>query len=478
MKSYHRKSAKTSRALRPKLAKSVFATLSSAILISSLFGQLVFAQLPGGGDQLDSAKQLVDRGQLNEARALYQNILARQPDSAEALAGLGHVQLLEGDCRAAEETLAKAKMMQPANANILNDLGNAAYRQEHLPKAIDYFEQALKYASKDAYKVDVNLANALSDNQQIDEAIQHFAHAIQLKNDYAPAYNGLATMYYNNKKYAEAAQRAREAIQRKPDYAMAYYNLGISLIQLGKTSEARDALKHSLQYEKNPAYKADTRRILAGLTSSSESASGGGSGAYSGDFVSPSEIEQLLKAKEWAEAERAINTEIKAGGERRATLWNNLGYAQMHQNGKYKQAKASFEKAIQLSNGRNSSAHYNLGQLLRLMNDNHGAELAFRRSIEDAKLTKTPCPLAQNALGLLLKQKKDFAGADACYRRALMDSDGELSVVHYNRALLLERMDNSRDAVREYKLYLSREPNGLNARQAALRLKMLGIDPG
>jgi tetratricopeptide (TPR) repeat protein len=165
-------------------------------------------------------------------------------------------------------------------------------------------------------------------------------------------------------------------------------------------------------------------------------------------------------------------------------MWNNLGYAQMHdyaqshENAKYKKARASFEKAIVLSGGHNSSARYNLGQLLRMANDTKSAETAFRRAIDDAKLAHQPFALAQTALGILLRQKNDLAGADACYRKALMDADGNLPVVHYNRAIVLERMEHSREAVNEYKAYLTRCPNGVNAKQAQLRLKMLGVDPG
>ena len=112
------------------------------------------------------------------------------------------------------------------------------------------------------------------------------------------------------------------------------------------------------------------------------------------------------------------------------------------------------------------------------MNDNKGAEVAFRKSVEDAKLQKAPCALAQNALGLMLKQRNDLNGADACYRRALMDAGGELPVIHYNRAIVLERLERSRDAVQEYRAYLAKSPNGVNAKQAQLRLHMLGIDPG
>ena len=429
---------------------------------------------PGIVDALGKAQVAAEQGHLPEARSQYQAIIKLDDQCPEAYAGLGHVCLLMGRYEEAEEPYREALKIQPANANLYNGLGNAAYRQGHYAQSIENFEQALKYASDDTYKIHANLANALSDSHHVDEAIKHFARAIELNPQYAPAYNGLATMYYNNKRYDEAIQNARKAIQLKPDYAMGYYNLGISLIQVNKLGEARTALNQSLKFEHNQAYKDDTRRILAKID--------GGSlvptATIADNSVAPQEIERLLKERNFNAAEKAIETEMRAGGERNATLWNNLGYAQMHQRGRHKQARASFDRAIALGSGHNSAARYNLGQLLRSMSDSKGAEEQFRKSIEDAKLVKAPCALSQNALGLMLKQRNELKKADACYCKALIDASGELPVIHYNRAIVLERLERSRDAVQEYRAYLAKSPNGVNAKQAQQRLHMLGIDPG
>jgi superkiller protein 3 len=429
-------------------------------------------------DALAKAQVAADQGHLTQAKSQYEAIVKIDSECPEAYAGLGHVLLLMGRYAEAEYPYRQALKMQPKDANLYNGLGNAAYRQGHYSQSIENFEEALKYATDDKYKIHANLANALSDSHHIDEAIQHFASAIELNPNYAPAYNGLSTMYYNTKRYEDAVANARKAIALKPDYAMGYYNLGVSLIQLNKTDDAKNALRQSLKYEKNKTYREDTEKILGMIENNTIPQQAAMVANVAVNSVPPSEVERLLKERQFAEAERAINTEIKAGGERNAVLWNNLGYAQMHESGKEHQARQSLEKAIALSNGHNSAARYNLGQVLRTMNDNQGAEAAFRKAIEDAKQVKAPCALAQNALGLMLKQKNDLAGAEACYRKALMDAGGDLPVIHYNRAIVLERMEHSRDAVREYKAYLAKSPNGANAKQAQLRLHMLGIDPG
>ncbi len=421
-------------------------------------------------DDLARAQISLETGKLGDAQKEFLSVCVRDPKCPEALIGLGRAYLRQGNFQAAEEPLKKALDLQPDNANTLNDLGNVAYRQAHYDEAISYFKQALDHAGNDAYKVHVNLANALSDSHQLDEAIKHFAAAININSDYAPAYNGLAKMYYDNGRYEEAIQQAREAISHKPDYAIAYYHLGIALAAQNKMEEAKAAFEDSLKYEKNPDYAADTRRILEKL--------GATRPADVSNLPESADIEKLLTKKQWLSAQKTIEAVMQQGNDSDPLLWNNYGFALMHQPDNYAKAKKALVKAINLKNGNFAIANYNLGQLLRLMNDNDGAEAAFKRAIENARASGTTFPLAQNALGLVLKQRGDFKGADSAYRRALMQSGVDLPVVHYNRAILLERMDNTREAVREYKAYLTLAPNGLNVKEARARLKRLGIDSG
>jgi tetratricopeptide (TPR) repeat protein len=427
-------------------------------------------------DDLAHAQICLENGELDQAKKGFLSIIIRDPQCPEAQTGLGRSYLREGNYVLAEGPLKKALALQPGNANLLNDLGNAAYRQEHYADAISYFKQALDHAGNDAYKVHVNLANALSDAHQLDEAIKHFAAAISLKNDYAPAYNGLAKMYYDNGRYEQAIQQAKEAIARKPDYAMAYYHLGVALAAENKIDEARSAFEQSVKYEKNPQYGADTRRILAKLNAPRAAMPASAIKVLDSDNylpATPADIDKLLTNRQWAIAEKAIEAEMQQGGDKDPMLWNNLGYSLMHQAGGYPRAKKAFGRAISLKNGNFATANYNLGQLLRLMNDSDGAEVALKRAIENARVGGTTFPLAQNALGLVLKQRGDFKSAESAYKRAIMQSGVDLPVAHYNLAIVLEKTDKTRQAVLEYKAYLRLAPGGLNVKQAQARLSRL-----
>lgn len=61
-----------------------------------------------------------------------------------------------------------------------------------------------------------------------DDAIQDYDRAIQLKPDYAEAFNGRGLAFYGKKEYDRAIQDYTQAIRTKPDYAEAFDNRGLA----------------------------------------------------------------------------------------------------------------------------------------------------------------------------------------------------------------------------------------------------------
>ena len=75
----------------------------------------------------------------------------------------------------------------------------------------------------------INLGSALDNKRKFAEAEAAFRKAIELKPDYAAAYNNLGNALREQKKLAEAEAAFRKAIELKPDYAEAHNNLGNAL---------------------------------------------------------------------------------------------------------------------------------------------------------------------------------------------------------------------------------------------------------
>ena len=91
---------------------------------------------------------------------------------------------------------------------------------------------------------------------KLEEAIDHFQKALQLKPDIAEAHNNLGVVLAKIGKLDEAVEHYQEALQIRPDYAEARINLGNALRTLGKLDEA---IEH---YQKVLQIKADSIVIL------------------------------------------------------------------------------------------------------------------------------------------------------------------------------------------------------------------------
>ncbi len=82
--------------------------------------------------------------------------------------------------------------------------------------------------------------------QQYDDAAASARRAIELKPDYATAYNNLGWAYAKNKDYGEAFEAFRKAMELNPQNAAYYDNLGYFLIEKGDYKEASGYLEKAV----------------------------------------------------------------------------------------------------------------------------------------------------------------------------------------------------------------------------------------
>jgi len=80
-------------------------------------------------------------------------------------------------------------------------------------------------------------ANDYSENGQYQLAIDNYTKCIELKPDYAYAYNNRGLSYHSLKNYEDAIADYTRALRIDPDYYSAYYNRGRSYLELGNNEE-------------------------------------------------------------------------------------------------------------------------------------------------------------------------------------------------------------------------------------------------
>jgi len=176
---------------------------------------------------LATARAHHQAGRLLEAEGLYRQVLARQPNHAEALYLLGVLANQVGRADGAVELIGRAVQLKP-----------------DFPEAHN------------------NLGIALSNLGQLDEAIAAFRQAIQLKPDFPEAYNNLGIALKNQEHFDEALVAYHQAIQLKPDFVESHSNLASALRNRGHLYEALAAYERAMALKPDNPEFASSRLFL------------------------------------------------------------------------------------------------------------------------------------------------------------------------------------------------------------------------
>jgi tetratricopeptide (TPR) repeat protein len=174
-------------------------------------------------DDLSLGLQQHQRGRLDEAARLYQQVLAARPDHDDPLHLIGVVALQQGD---------------PARAAAL--IGRAV---------------ALKAGAAFYH---ANLADAYRALGQLDRAADCCRTALRLRPDYPEAANNLGQALLGQGKTDEAIAQFGEALRLKPDFALACSNLGNALRLRGDRNGALEHFRHAVEIDPDLAEAAGT----------------------------------------------------------------------------------------------------------------------------------------------------------------------------------------------------------------------------
>lgn len=177
---------------------------------------------------LEQAIKHHQAGRLDEAEALYRQILANEPDHPEVLRLLGVIAHQRGRHEGAARLIRRAIELRGGSAAYHNDLGEVltALRRPH--EALAAYEEACRL---DPAYVEArnNLGLILQELGRRDEAIAAFARASEQQPDFAVAAFNLANALYEARRLAEAITVYRRVLEIEPHDADAWNNLGVAL---------------------------------------------------------------------------------------------------------------------------------------------------------------------------------------------------------------------------------------------------------
>jgi tetratricopeptide (TPR) repeat protein len=216
--------------------------------------------LAAQGTPVDSAWDLLAKGQRAQAISLLRETIKADPRNGDARLLLGSVLMEDGQASESIEQLKEAVRLKPASSEAHNALGEA-YNTFGQPKAARVeFEAAVRIDPRFA-QAHANLAAALFQDEETAAAAPHLDQAISLMGKTADA---AYPLYLRGKIHLEAREPAKavsdleQATKLRPDFAEAWSDLGEARRNLFDDAGALAAFQRAVELSPEDAV-AQTR---------------------------------------------------------------------------------------------------------------------------------------------------------------------------------------------------------------------------
>ena len=139
----------------------------------------------------------------------------------------------------ASKAFKKVTELNPNYAEGYNNMGVVLRQQGELEAALKAYKKALLLKPNFA-EVYYNLGTVLIELGHLEEAIEIYEKGLSIKPDYAEAYNNIGIALKNQGKFDEAIEAYKKAISVKPDYATAHLNLSFAFLNNGNWKKGLD----------------------------------------------------------------------------------------------------------------------------------------------------------------------------------------------------------------------------------------------
>jgi tetratricopeptide (TPR) repeat protein len=174
----------------------------------------------------EAAQTLADKGRLDKALAMLNELAARSPEPAgvEHLRGLIFYQ--KDQFPEAIAAFAKAAEQDPSDRESIEMHGVTLYRQGHPAEAIPLLEKARAAVERANIDPEYVLGLCYADVNRYDDARHAFATQYGFAPDSAEAYLLAARLFFRREFVAQAAVEARKALEINPTLPLAHQLLG------------------------------------------------------------------------------------------------------------------------------------------------------------------------------------------------------------------------------------------------------------
>lgn len=166
-------------------------------------------------------------GMLDEAIFNFSEVLRIYPADEEAITGIGVALAKKGDLAGATPYFRKAVNLEPNSAECQSNLGFALSQQGQGEEGIRHLLEAVRLQPGNPKNAEIHfhIATSFAALGDIDQSIDHFVKAIQIKPDFVEAHYNLGVAFAKQGKWDQAIASFSMAIQLKPDLPEAALSL-------------------------------------------------------------------------------------------------------------------------------------------------------------------------------------------------------------------------------------------------------------
>jgi predicted O-linked N-acetylglucosamine transferase (SPINDLY family) len=211
------------------------------------------------------ALELHQSGKLDEADAIYRQVLEREPRHSDALTLLGTLQAQLRNFEEAARLMGISLEINPRQVNALYNRGIALEELKRLDEAVTSYDRALALKA-DSPEILNNRGNALAKLTRFPEAVESYDRAIALRPDYADAHFNRGSALAEIGRFEEALGCFERVISLQPARAAAHHGRADMLAQLKRYDRALESYDQAVALDPgNPVVFNNRGNALASL---------------------------------------------------------------------------------------------------------------------------------------------------------------------------------------------------------------------
>jgi len=343
-------------------------------------------------EALETAVRSHRAGNLETADRLYRDILAREPERAEALHGLGALAYQRGDFDRAIEYIERSIALDSRNPVFYNTLGMAYRAKGAAEAAVISYRKGLAIDANSS-TLQANLSRAWFDLLAIDRS-SALTHLIQMARQYHRAGNfkqagnlyrqlldrepnhpdgldGLGTLAYQQNQFDRAIEYFQQAIDRSSENPSYHHNLGVTYQAKHQSAEAAACYRRSIELDPNLEQPRQQLNLLLQYLRQSNLE------AWKRELLL---LAQMFHRQEEYKQAVVLYKKLLEGDPQNAAAYDGLGRIAYHHHQSY-QAVVDLQKAVELE-PQNASYQNALGLACELHSVPQKALEHFQKALE------------------------------------------------------------------------------------------------